>query len=1171
MAWTKEQQFAIDDHKGSLLVSAAAGSGKTAVLVERVIQMLTTADEEKRVDADKLLVVTFTEAAAAEMRERISAKLSELSVNPNFEKIVEKQMVLLDKANISTIDAFCIRLVRENFNLLGISPDFRIADSTQTDILHAMAMRDTLKDCYEKGDRVFLELCELLNSFRDDSALIKTIGSIYSFTRSHPFYRDWLKKKLSQYENSIEDVAKSPWARVLYPICEDALQVAETLLEFAIDEVGEDPKLVAKLFNVLEEKKAEVKSARKFCEDENLDGLYKVIRSVIFPNFPSIPKYEDPDRLELIKKRWADIKGIFETLGRLVCSDASRFKEDLIDLLPKIKKLFEITTAFADRLDELKAERNLADFADVEQYALDLLLARDGEGYKRTPLAISLSESFAEILLDECQDSNELQDMLFKALSKDESNMFLVGDVKQSIYRFRQAMPELFVEKKNKFFEYNGKDYPAAISLSKNFRSREEVTSTVNFFFDQLMSRGMGGIDYTAERLERGAEYAPSELCNSELVYLELQTGDNRHLISAKYVANKINELMKVFTVTEKGGAVRPARYGDFCILLRAPKGSAQHYIDVLESEGIPASFQETPGILTSIEVSILLALLRVIDNPTLDLDMLTVLYSDLFGFTSDDITKLRLLDRSAPLYKLIDMAVSGEDEDLKQKSIHLLNTIEKFRLFCVNFGVAEVIDYIYRELNLPEFFSIKYKNPSKAANLSIFRRYAEGLEKNDLCSLSAFLRHIDRLLEQESDIKGAPTSQAVGSSVQIMSIHHSKGLEYPVCFVCDLSKQFNKQDLKGNTALHSSLGFSCVRRDEKTRTQSPTIALTASKIANEEAMLSEELRLLYVAMTRAREKLILVATAKDPLKEIQSVADKVISTSHVISPFTIKSCNSYAKWITLCASRHPALSDYFDHSVSRYVFKNTDCKLDVSIISRSEDGDEAEVTEKALPDSAKILDYEEVIRKNLTLKYQHQADTELPTKISVSEISKSDAPPVLRVPNFDEEKELSAAQRGTAIHTFMQFADYKAAKENRSLEVERLVSQGFITQKQADVIDFSKINAFFESSIAEAIFSADKIYREFRFMMPSKARDIFGVESDAEIMVQGIADCIIKKGDEFIILDYKSDAVRDISVLKDRYQKQLSLYREAIGSLFEAKKVRSVIYSFTLSDFIEV
>lgn len=1171
MAWTVEQQFAIDDHKGSLLVSAAAGSGKTAVLVERVIQMLTTADEEKRVDADKLLVVTFTEAAAAEMRERISAKLSELSVNPSFEKIVEKQMVLLDKANISTIDAFCIRLVRENFNLLGISPDFRIADSTQTDILQAMAMRDILKDCYEKGDRVFLELCELLNSFKDDSALIKTIRSIYSFTRSHPFYRDWLKRKISQYETSIDDVAKSPWAKVLYPICNDALQVAETLLNFAIDEVGEDPKLVTKLFSVLEEKKSEVKSARKFSDEENLDGLYKAVHSVVFPRFPSIPKYEDPERLELIKKRLADVKDIFKMLGELVCSDASRFKEDLIDLLPKIKKLFEITTAFADRLDELKAERNLADFADVEQYALDLLLVCDGDGYKRTPLAISLADNFAEILLDECQDSNELQDMLFKALSKDENNMFLVGDVKQSIYGFRQAMPELFVEKKNRFFEYNGKDYPAAISLSKNFRSREEVTSTVNFFFDQLMSRGMGGIDYTAERLITGAEYPPSDLCNSELVYLELQTGDNRHIVSAKYVADRIKELMKVFTVTEKGGIVRPVRYGDFCILMRSPKSSAQYYIDVLESEGIPASFQETPGVLTSIEISILLALLRVIDNPTLDLDMLTVLYSDLFGFTSDDVTKLRLLDRSAPLYKLLDMAVCGEDEDLKQKCVRLLSTIEEFRLFCINFGVAGVIDYIYRELNLPEFFSIKYKTPSKATNLSIFRRYAEGLEKNDLCSLSAFLRHVDRLLEQGADIKGAPTSQSVGSSVQIMTIHHSKGLEYPICFICDLSKDFDKRDLRGNTMLHSSLGFSCVRRDEKTRTQSPTIALTASKIANEEALLSEELRLLYVAMTRAREKLILVATAKDPLKEIQSVADKVISTSQVISPFTVKSCNSYAKWITLCASRHPALSEYFDHSASRHFFKNTDCKLDVSIVSRCEDSEDVATEEKALPDLAKILDYEEVIRRNLTLKYKHQADTTLPTKISVSEISKADAPPFLRVPNFDAERELTAAQRGTAIHTFMQFADYKTAKESCKAEAERLVSQGFITQKQADVIDFSKVEEFFKSPVADDIFSADKIYREFRFMIPSKASEIFAVDSDAEIMVQGIADCIIQKGDEFIILDYKSDAVRDMSVLKDRYQKQLQLYREAIGNLFEAKNVRSIIYSFTLSDSIEV
>lgn len=1167
--WTKQQHSAIFDRGGSLLVSAAAGSGKTAVLVERVIQKLT--DKTAPVDADRLLVVTFTNAAAAEMRDRISAKLSSLSGEPEYEKIVEKQMVLIDKANISTIDSFCIKLVRENFNLLGISPDFRIADESEIKLLQAAAMQETLAEYYSGSDSVFSELCELLNSFRDDSALIDTILSVYRFMRSHPFCRDWLEKKLSQYKVGIQDVSKSVWAKTLYPICLDALQNADSAISFALEAIGDDPILVQKLYGIFDDKKTEVARAVRLCEAEDFDGLFGAVTSAVFPTFPSPRKYEDPERLELIKGRWGFVKGIFASLCTLVCTDSARFKEDLCDLLPKIEKLFEITLSFTDRLDEKKREKNLCDFSDTEQFALELLWEKNGGEYRRTPLAERLCESFDEILIDECQDSNEAQDMIFKAVSKNEENMFLVGDVKQSIYRFRQAMPELFLEKKDSFWEFDGKNYPATIDLSKNFRSRFEVTSAVNFFFDQLMSKGMGGIDYSKERLVFGADYyEESDRCDSELAILEVGEGEDKTELSASYIARRIREMAGSLKINDRG-VLRPARYGDFCILLRAPKNIAHEYIRCLEKEGIPACFQETPGLLESIEISILVALLRVIDNPTLDLDMLTVLYSDLFSFTTDDVTSLRLLDRKASVFRLLNMATENDGE-LSEKCKKLLGVIDEFRRISALGGVANLIDYIYRTLNLPEFFSVKYKNPSKATNLSIFRGFAQGFEKSEACSLSAFLRRIDRMKEQGVDVKGAPNSQSGGSAVQIMSIHHSKGLEFPVCFISDLARQFNKSDIRSHTILHSALGFACVRRDEARHTEATTIPLTASRVATEKEMLSEELRMLYVAMTRAREKLILVTTSKDPVKEIQSCADKVLSSSTVISPYMVKSCQSYGQWILMCASRLQALSNLFGQRFSSHIISDTDCDLKISLVKSADDTEQMLSEEVSALNEKEVDELVRIIQKNLQTVYPHSADTELPTKLSVSDISKADSTPLLKTPNFSDQKELSATQKGTAIHTFMQFADYKAAKEDFSAEVERLVSNGFITRRQADAIDSGKLEAFFASEVADRIFEAEDIYREFRFMTSAKARDIFpDSQSDEEIMMQGIADCIIKNGDGYIILDYKSDAVRDMSVLKDRYARQLSLYRRAIKELFESDNVRCIIYSFTLGDYIEI
>lgn len=1170
--WTKEQESAFLDRGGSLLVSAAAGSGKTAVLVERVIQKLT--DRINPVDADRLLIVTFTNAASAEMRGRISAKLSELSHDPNYAKTVERQLILMDKANISTIDAFCIKLVRENFQLLGISPDFRIADESEIKILQAAAMKETLSFCYAQNDPVFSELSELLCGFRDDSALVDTVLTIYRFMRSHPFCRDWLSQKLLQYERGAEQAEKSPWAKTLYPLCKDALSLALSAAKAAGAEIVGEPVLEEKLSGLFSAYSQSIYDMIILCEKEDFDGLYNAVYSTVFPNFTPIRKFEDRERLELIKSRWDYIKDIFKQLRGLLVSDMKRFKEDITALLPKVRKLFEVTLDFSDRLDRIKQEKNLADFADTEQFALDLLWEKtENGGRRKTALAERISESFDEILIDECQDSNEAQNMIFTAVSRNESNVFTVGDVKQSIYRFRQACPELFIEKKNRFFPYDGKNYPASVTLSKNFRSRREVTSAVNFFFNQLMSDGFGGVDYSKEKLICGAScYCDAPGFEPELALLELSEGEDSSTASADYIAQKILQIMKTLSVTEPSGTTRPARYSDFCILLRSPKNTAAVYLKRLAKLGIPAFFEDSESVLESAGIPVLVSLLRVIDNPMLDMDMLTVLLCGLFGFTTDDVTRLRLLNRTAPVFHLLISAAESSDDELREKSKKLLDSLEDLRRVCAANGVGGLISHIYQTLNLPEFFTIKYKSSRAAANLSIFLSFAQKLEKDELCSLNAFLGRITRMKEQGADIKGASGSSP-DSAVQIMSIHRSKGLEFPFCFISDLARKFNKSDLQNKFVLHSSLGFACVRRDEEKHTEFPTVPFVAAKAANEEAMLAEELRLMYVAMTRAKEKLMLVTTSRNTVKELEACAQKVLSTDSVLSPYSVKSCRSYSQWILMCAIRHPQLQDLFDGKFRKFALKESDCALKTVLKSASEITDEHSSEEQPY-DQGEVERLCGIIKENLALRYRFESDTGLPTKLSVSQISKDEPSHILKTPSFGDNAELSAIKKGTAIHTFMQFADYENAKNDLSAEIARLVKEGFITQKQADSIDTNAVGRFFASSLAKSIFSADEIHRELRFMMPAKARDIIlSSDSDEEIMIQGIADCVILKDDSIVIIDYKSDAVKDMSLLAERYKGQLYFYRQAIARLFEAdeKSIKCVIYSFALSDYIEV
>ncbi len=1168
--WTDDQKNAIYDNGGTLLVSAAAGSGKTAVLVERVIQKLI--DKENPVDADRLLIVTFSNAAAAEMRARIFKKLSQLSSNSEYRNRISHQLLLLDTANISTIHAFCIRLLRRNFHVLGISPTFTIADENEIAVLKTVAINNVIKEYYAQNDPCFLSLVELLSTFRDDNNLVATVLKLYKSVRAYPFFRDWLKERLEEYSRAKNDPKQSLWADVIFDYSCDALSHAKDAVETALLKMRECPQISEKYESVFLNDLECADKALKCAEKRDLDGLYKALNTHVFDRLPSIRACENKDLQEFVKKERDLLKLIFTDVSSQVCTDEKTFKSDIISLLPKIEKLFELTIGFSDKLDELKKERNILDFSDIEQLTLELLVKKGENGYERSEIAKDLSDDFDEILIDEYQDTNAAQDMIFTSLSKNNDNLFMVGDVKQSIYQFRQAMPQLFIDKQNNYSDYDKVHYPALIRLSKNFRSRFEVTSAINFFFSVLMSEDFGQVAYNdGEALVCGANYPKAKGLETDIDILSLnEVEEDSSSAQGKHIARRITEFMTTLKVTDKvTGELRSVQFSDIAILMRAPKKVATQYINALSDAGIPAHFNNSDSCLNSVEIMTLLSLLRIISNPTFDVDLLTVLYSFIYSFNSDDMAKIRIIDRKKSLYANMLIIADDKNYDIHEKCKKFVDEISDFRHNSSRMRVYELIEYIYQKTDYPSLIAAKFDDDVKVKNLSIFKDFAISFQSRPGASLNSFIRYIDRVIESGGDLPGASGNGESANAVQIMSIHHSKGLEFPICFIADLSKNFNKTDIRESAVLHSKLGFACVRRDEELHAQYNTIPLTATRIAMEDSELSEELRMLYVALTRAKEKLVLVIPSKNPDKIVSSLLSK--NPSALTTPYILKSCSSFAQWILLCILKHPVskilqgaeevMCDV-DTKGAEFSLKVFDVPIDDGVLTESEERENDEFD----------VSVEEYMKESYSYVYPHIPSTEIFAKASVSDISKKEILMPLLQPHFEKTDILTGAKKGTAIHKFMQYCDYKKAKEDASAEIERLRGLKQLSDIQAKNIDVEDIEAFFKTSLSERIFASDDVRRELKFtlLLDAKELDERADEEDS-IILQGIADCVFKDGNSVVVLDFKSDKVKSSDELIQRYSGQLHLYEKAIKEMFQVDKVKQCIYSFTLKKAIEL
>ncbi len=1161
--YTTEQLQAIHARGGTLLVSAAAGSGKTSVLVERVIERIL--DREHPCDVDKLLVVTFSNAAAAEMKERVRERLSaELQERPG-DPYLKRQQMLLAKANISTVHAFCLKLAREQFQQLEIAPNMRVAEEGELTLLRRQAAEEAIEEFYEQEDSAaFEQVVELFSSFRDDAKLIDTILSLHEFLCSHPFPQHWLREKLSYYDADIP-FAESIWGKRLFAHTGELLAFARDLTEESLVFMESDERMMKAYHSAYFQDLEFLTSALDDLERKDYMGLYIRVHSFSFPRLGALKNYEDEAAKARLKTARDTVKSLVSDLkSHLLCCTEEEYREDILWLRPRLQTLFDLIQAFSERFSALKKERNLMDFSDIEQFALRLLTLPEGSGYRRTPFAEELSARFEEILVDEYQDTNEAQDTIFQAISRKGENLFMVGDVKQSIYRFRQAMPELFLKKNAAYNLYDGEHFPAKILLHKNFRSREGVTDGVNFFFTQLMSREMGEINYNEEEsLIAGASYPAADFSCVTLHALDAGERDEEET-SAEFEAQYVRELVEKILrggqkVTDKG-IQRPARPGDICILLRSVKGKAEAYAKTLEEMDVPARYESSDGFFDSREISVILALLKVLDNPFDDISMMAVLTSDLFSFSFDELAQLRLRDRYVPL--CVNLRADAQEGNARSKAAW--EFLETFRGRAQTMRAGELLEEIYSQTLFDTVMAAQPNGEVRRANLRLLLDYAARFEESGYRGLSDFIRFLARLEEQGTDLAPANLSE-MDDAVRIMSIHKSKGLEFPICILADLGKRFNKTDLNSQTLVHSELGFATKRRDDQDRIFA-TVEQEVMKRELENGMLSEELRVLYVAMTRAKEQLHLVVTAPDLQKKLSKLASGLPDTEK-LPAVAVRSASSYGDWVLSAALRHPDGGE-LRKLTGLAVPLAHDARGSLRIVLSHPDApQEEEPAEQAIPRVAADVSFVEELRARARYRYPYEQETRTPSKIAVSEVAEQQVKEQYAFtarPRFETGQAFTPAQRGTVMHQFLQFMDFDCAEHDIQAEIERMVAQRFFTPQEAEILDPQALSRFFDTQLYRRMKASGFSWREHRFLVTLDYGLCTGNEEDAgrEVVVQGVCDYVFEEDGELVIVDYKTDRIHRMEELAERYGRQLLIYRKAMEKMTGKSVKECILYS---------
>lgn len=1171
--WTKEQQNAIDSRNGTVLVSAAAGSGKTAVLVERVIRRLT--DRENPCTADRLLIVTFTRAATQQMRERISQAINEeLRKNPSDEHL-KHQLIMLPFAKISTIDSFCNDIVKENFHSLDLSPDYKMLEGAQLKLVEAEAMSRTLDEYYKENSDEFNELVNLLASSTDDSAVGALVSKLYNYSMAFPRPSEFLKKlSLNYYDNA--PLSESVWGRMIlsyaYGIAvKCSVAVSQVQRSFEGDETVKE-----KYGACFAEMRAIVDGISDLTLNNKWDETLTALRTLKFPALGRLPKGYSSTVAEFAKKQKKIITDeLTKKLPKYFCVSSDEYAEDMQYLRPIVEKLLAIVSRYGEILWEEKQKLGSVDFSDITHLALKLLVAYDEDSNPvKTKLAEELSQKFDEILVDEFQDINELQNTLFWSVSKNESNLFMVGDVKQSIYRFRQAMPEIFLRRRDTLEDYVDNNYPARITLDRNFRSRSGVTENVNFVFSQLMSRDAGDLDYDEkEALVAAAPYGECEFPQAELHIIgSLEDGARvSRELEAQHIADTINSIIKSRMLVTEKDTQRPVTYRDFCVLMRATGGGrAELYADVLARNNIPAYVSNKAGFFASTEISTMLNLMRVTDNPLQDIPLLAVMLSPIYGFTADELAKMRVEERKKPLYHcVLNSAKNGS-----KKSKDFLEKLDNLRMLSSTLACSEFVRELYEITGYKAIASALKNGSQRNANLNMLLDYAAKYEDSGKRGLSGFIRFIDRVQRQNADLESASDISEAADVVRIMTIHKSKGLEFPVCILADLNNGFTNDNLKGVSAFHPDYGICFDRRDSRTKCQYSTVGKKALMLAERYSALSEELRVLYVAMTRAKERLICVTRYDNIESKLEDFSLCVNEDEIRIDSVDILNKNSMADWLVMAFLRHPDAHILRQLSGRGEELSDLPCSesLSVSVVnSVCELGTSEESKEKAPADDVLLGE----IKERIDYVYPYSSLAFVRAKSAPSEFDSTGFSTqyfASSKPQFLSKSGMNPASRGTATHKFMEFFDYTADSFNVDEQIEKMIAERHLTRQEADALEKDKLCRFFESDIARRIKASPLLLREKQVTVGVKACELYpelDVPCDETVVIQGYVDCAFVEEGELVIVDYKTDRGVTMQELCDRYRTQLEMYEYALAECTGMKVRGTLIYSFENAEYI--
>ncbi|MCI9064088.1 MAG: helicase-exonuclease AddAB subunit AddA, partial [Clostridia bacterium] len=1133
------------------------GSGKTAVLVERIINKIIN----EKVDIDKLLVVTFTNAAAAEMRERILNaiyKKIEESESQEEQDNLQRQIVLLNKASICTIDSFCLDVIRNNFYEIDVSPNFRIGDNAEVELLKQETLEEIFEEKYESQDADFETLIKTYTSYRDDTPLKELILKIFGFTESSPYPRKWLEEKIQKFniKDISADFANTVWGKLLI----------EEIKEELIDDIGtlrdEARKLSIEKDLILWQKILENDAMELEILLNNLDSwdkAYTISNSVEFitwaRNKTDFVELKDEAKLvrDTVKKKFK------EKCDKIFVSNSEEANKDILNMYEKLTKLKNLIFEFEDRFIKKKKDKNILDFSDIEHLALKILVDEDENGkHKRSEIAKKYQDKFVEIAIDEYQDSNLVQEYILTSVSNGK-NIFMVGDVKQSIYRFRQAMPELFLDKYKNYSLNESNEKGLKIQLFKNFRSRKNVLDFTNIIFENIMSETLGDIEYTEEEyLNLGADYQEKEeglKLNTEIDIIDIkdekedtidEEGEDQETekiedieLEAKFVANKIKELVdnKTQIYDTKKQEFRDIKYKDIVVLLRSTKNKAPVFEKELINKDIPVFSDTSSQYLDSIEIHTILSLLKIIDNPMQDIPLVSVMLSSIGKFTNNDLVEIRLIDKYSDFYTTLLKAKLSVSQTLREKIDTFLSKLERWREQKEYLALDELIWTIYEDTNFLNYVGILPNGALRQANLKMLFERAKQYESVSFKGLFNFINFIEKLKLGSGDLSSAKLIGENEDVVRIMSIHKSKGLEFPVVFLTSTGTGFNLMDLNNDILLHQDLGIGVKYIDYDMQIKYDTLSKQALRNKLYEETLSEEMRVLYVALTRAKEKIYITGITRDYEKEIESKKNLIgiyKKETDKINPILVKKYKSYLDWIELVYLYDSNMSDISELNVYK--------KSELAKSLKVKEKEEVDIF-KVIEENCKNVTQESLqeIEDKLSFRYKHKLSTEIPTKTSVTAIVHQDltayseeniAPGsddgeeielILPKPKFlnnQEDEKVTPSQRGTVIHLCMKKLDFSKEYNLQDVKtlIQDLVNHKFITQKEADSINPYQILQFTKSNIWNDLKHAKEYHKEEPFYINEQ------IENE-NILVQGIIDLYyIDKNDNLVLLDYKTD-----------------------------------------------